>query len=284
MTMKKFFRALAPFVLTIATVTAQAGTWNDHFHNGTLAPDWTGDFSFFQVKDGKLEGESASPLGGAPLRFLEIPVDSTNCNIACWINVVWPSLRVCTKGALLLRHAGQTGYVFALHEATQTIEVYRLSNKEMLLRQEAKIELKKWYYVQANLRGPTMTFLVDGRLIGTVTDAVSPSGSVGLAVQDTDAVWFDDFTITGPNIVGNVDGISMPKLAIGRETNSVVLRFSAVPPYDYFVQASPTLFSHEWETIKSFQAKLQSFEAEVVDPITNGIRFYRVEKVPCGCR
>src|SRR5204862_5178657 len=130
-----------------------------------------------------------------------------------------------------------------------------------------------------------MSFFVDGRLIGTITDALNPSGSVGLAVQDAEAAWFDDFTIAGPNIVGNIDGMLMPELSlVAEETNAVVLRFLASPPYDYFVQTSSTPFSHDWETIKSFRAKLSSFEVEVSDPITNGLRFYRVEKVPCGCR
>jgi hypothetical protein len=154
----------------------------------------------------------------------------------------------------------------------------------MLLREEAKIELKKWYYVRAELRGPKMSFFVDGRLIGTVTDSLAPSGSVGLAVQDAETAWFDDFSITGPKIVGNVDGILRPELLVARQTNNVVLRFLASPPYDYFVQTSSTPFSHDWETIGSFRAKVESFAAEVSDPITNGLRFYRVEKVPCGCR
>jgi hypothetical protein len=280
-TISVFTAALCPFFLLSA---ATAGTWNDHFYQATLASDWTGNRSFFQVKAGMLEGESASPLGRSPLNFVEIAVDSVECDVGCWINVVSPNLRVCTKGALLLRHTGNSGYVFALHEATQTIEVYRLSTQEILLSKDAKIELKKWYYVRAELHGPRMTFFVDGQLVGSVTDALQPSGSVGLAVQDAEAAWFDDFTISGPNIVGNVDSIVTPDLLITRETNRVVLRFLASPPYDYFVQTSSALLSHDWETIKSFRAKLQSFEAEVSDPVTNGLRFYRVEKVPCGCR
>jgi hypothetical protein len=266
-------------------IKANAGTWTDHFNQPTLASDWSGNRSFFQIRDGLLEGESASPITRSPLNLVEIAVDSTECDVAAWINVVAPNVRVCTKGALILRHTGTNGYVFALHEATQTIEVYRLADHHMLLKLEARIELKKWYYVQAKLRGPTMTFFIDGQQIGTVTDDVTPSGSVGLAVQDAEAAWFDDFTVTGPNIIGNVDEIQAPKLTlVPGPSNTVVLRFMAEPPYDYFIQASSTLFSHEWVTLQTFRAKLASYEAEVSDPMTNELRFYRIEKVHCGCR
>ena len=77
----------------------------------------------------------------------------------------------------------------------------------------------------------------------------------------------------------------MPQLGLTKNSsNQVVLRFVASPPYDYFVQSSSTPFSHDWETIGTFRANLNSFEAEISDPITNAIRFYRVEKVDCGCR
>jgi hypothetical protein len=266
--------------------TIKAGTWNDHFASAFLGSDWTGDRDAFRIQEGVLQGQSALPLGVSPLNLVELEVDSTECSVGCWINVVSPNLHVCTKGALVLRHSGSSGYVFALHEATQTIELYRLSTQEMLLRQAAKIELRKWYYVRADLHGPTMTFFVDDRLIGTVSDALNPSGAVGLAVQDAEAVWFDDFTIAGPKIVGNVDDVAMPQLTLVPQDNqtNVVFRFLATPPYDYFVQASAEPFGHDWQTMRTFRAELQSFEAEFSDPITNSLRYYRVEKVPCYCR
>src|SRR5207344_2940007 len=133
-------------------------------------------------------GVSASPVAPSPLNLIEVSQDSTNCDISCWANVVSPNTRVCTKGALILRHTGNDGYVFALHEATQTIEVYRLSTHEMLFKRDLKIELKKWYYLRAELRGSAMTFFVDDQLVCSVTDTLHPSGSVGVAVQDADAV------------------------------------------------------------------------------------------------
>ena len=276
---------LALICLLLSPTLATSGTWNDHFHLETLAEDWTGNRTAFEIKAGILEGHSASPVTPSPLNLVEIAKDATDCDVGCWINVVAPNVHVCTKGALILRHTGDDGYVFALHEATQTIEVYRLSNNEMLLKRDSKIELRKWYYVRAELRDTTMTFFVDGQLIGSVTDAVQISGSVGVAVQDAEAVWFDDFTVTGPEVTGNVDEISLPQLSVVRgNSDQVIIRFLASPPYDYFVQAYSSPLSHESETIKSFRAKLGSFEAETTDSLTNGLRFYRVEKIPCDCR
>jgi hypothetical protein len=86
-------------------------------------------------------------------------------------------------------------------------------------------------------------------------------------------------------VTGNVDDVSLPELRVAKTSgNEVVLRFGASPPYDYFVQASSTPFSHDWETIGTFRAKLEYFDAEISDPITNGMRFYRLEKVHCSCR
>lgn len=250
-----------------------------------MADDWTGNRKAFRIEAGVLQGQSAYPVAPSPLNILEIAQESTECDVACWINVVTPNLRVCTKGALILRHSEGEGYAFALHEPTQTIEVYRLSNHEMLLNRSARIELKKWYYVRAELRGPRMSFYLDGQSMGTITDDRAASGSVGVAVQDAAAAWFDDFSVSGPKVTGNVDDISLPEIRVTKNSsNQVVLRFLASPPYDYFVQSSSKPFSHDWETIGTFRATLTSFEADISDPIANAMRFYRVEKVHCGCR
>jgi hypothetical protein len=279
-----FAIGFAVFGRFVCPNAAHGGTWNDHFLQPALATDWTGNLSDFQLKDGILIGQSASPLS-SPLNFLEIAADSTNCDVACWINIVEPNTRVCTKGALLLRHSGNDGYVFALHEPTRTIEVYRLSTRQRLLEVNARIELKQWYYLRAELRGPMMRFFVDGKLVGTVTDSQSSSGSVGIAVQDAEIAWFDDFSVTGPNIVGNVDDIELPVINVVPQNNgNVVLSFLATPPYDYSVLASSNAFGHEWQTIGTFRAKLSSYQAEFTDPITNSHRFYRIEKTHCGCR
>jgi hypothetical protein len=82
------------------------------------------------------------------------------------MDVVTPNLLICTKGALILRDSGTDGYVFALHVATRTIEVYRLSDHEMLLSQAAPLELQTWYVARAELQGPTMNFFVDRRATG----------------------------------------------------------------------------------------------------------------------
>jgi hypothetical protein len=245
-----------------------------------------GDKDAFRVTtNGFLEGESASPVSVSPLKVLEVVKDSSDCVVGCWVNVVAPNTRVCTKGAVILRHSGTNGYVFALHEATQTMEVYRLATHEMLLLKAAKIDLQRWYLLQAELRGPVMRFFVDGELIGTVTEPVASNGAVGVSAQDAEAVWFDDFSVTGPQVVGNVDDVPMPELTVvEREDERVVLRFEALPPYDYVVQKSSAPFGHDWQTITNFTAKLSGFEAIVTDVVTNGLTFYRVEKAFCYCR
>lgn len=265
------------------------GTWRDHFHKH-FSTEWVGDRDAFRVTtNGFLEGESAEPISVSPLKVLEVVKDSSDCVVGSWVNVVAPNVRVCTKGALVLRHSGTNGYVFALHEATQTIEVYRMATREMLLLKAAKIDLKRWYYLQAELRGPAMSFFVDGELIGTVTEEVASNGAVGVAVQDAQAVWFDDFSVTGPLVAGNVDDVKMPELTVVEQDGErVVLRFEAEAPYDYMVQKRVAekglTATHDWQTITNFTAKLSGFEATVTDVVTNGLTFYRVEKAHCYCR
>jgi hypothetical protein len=266
------------------TVTP-VGTWTDHFQLPTPDPVWIGTKSAFFVTNGLLEGESASPLAPSPFNFLEVPFDSTDCDMSCWINIVARNTRVCTKGALLLRHTGTNGYVFALHEATQTIELYRLATREMLLEKSARIDLGKWYHLRAQLNGSTINLYLDDHFVGTVVDTLYPTGSVGLAVQDAETAWFDDFTVTGANILGNIDSIQPSELHFQPLSNNIItLHFSAAAPYNYRLQAGSAIFSHDWQTLDTFTAKLEGFEAEFSETVTNGLRFYRVEKFPCNCR
>ncbi len=182
---------------------AGAGTWVDHFSQTVLGSDWQGDRDFFSIIDGTLKGASVSPLAPAPFHRVEVGDDWDDYTVQCRVNAVEPNLLVCTKCALVLRDNGKDGYVFALHVATQSIEVYRLSDQEMLLFKEAPLELKTWYLLTAQLHGPTMDFYIDGQLVGSVTDTRSLSGRVGVAVQDAMDARFDDFTITGPSIPSN---------------------------------------------------------------------------------
>lgn len=182
---------------------AAAGTWSDHFSESALGTDWQGDRDYFSILDGNLWGVSATPVAPVPLHLVEVGKDWTDYTVQCRIDVVEPNLAICTKGALVLRDNGTDGYVFALHVATTTIEVYRLSDHEMLLSKDAPLELKRWYLVSAGLYGPTMSFFVDGQLVGTITDTRVSSGRVGVAVQDAMGVRFDDFTVSGPNIPSN---------------------------------------------------------------------------------
>jgi hypothetical protein len=208
-------RLLSGFVLLAWISSTFAGTWVDHFAGSELGSDWRGDRAYFSLVDGSLDGVSASPIAPAPLHRVEVGTNWGDYTVACRIEVVTPNLLVCTKGALILRDDGTNGYVFALHVATQTIEVYRLADHEMLLSQDATLALKTWYQVRAELQGSTMNFFVDNQFIGTVTDDLSLSGAVGVAVQDTQETLFDDFTITGPDIPNNGLVLSLgPKVTL----------------------------------------------------------------------
>ena len=188
-------------ILTLVTYTiAFAGTWSDGFAGNTLNPKWTGDKDNFTVADGYLHGRNAHPILLLPLKWVEIGKDWDDYTVTCKINVVLPNLLECTKGALVLRRSGNEGYVFALHVATETVEVYRLSDGEILLSVDKDLQLEKWYDVKAELQGDSMSFYLNDELIGKINDKRSLSGSVGLAVQDVLIVWFDDFSITGPKI------------------------------------------------------------------------------------
>ena len=185
------------------TLFTTAGTWSDDFSESTLGREWRGDINSFSIVNDALKGVSASPLAPVPLHLVEVGTNWTDYVVQCRMNVVTPNLLVCTKGAIILRHSGEEGYVFALHVAAKTIEVYRLADHEILLTQDAPLELGQWYRARVELQGEEMTFFVDDQLIGTVTDNRSPAGAVGLAVQDTMETLFDDFTVTGPGIPGN---------------------------------------------------------------------------------
>jgi hypothetical protein len=273
-------------VLFAFLLSSHGGTWSDHFSRDTLLSDWTGMRGAFRIVNKELEGASASPVAPSPFNFVEVAQDLTDCTVGVWMNVVMPNLRVCTKGAVVARHTGTNGYVFALHEATQTAEIYRLSNQEMLLNVPWKIDLEKWYYVRVELHGPVMSFYIDGKLAGTINDSQSPSGAVGLAAQDAEVVRFDDFTISGPNVVGNVDDVEKPTVQTEQTAEGVVIRFFAEPPYDYFVQVSSDAApSRNWTTLATYTAKIKGEEVTFVDrSVATGPRFYRVEKVPCYCR
>jgi hypothetical protein len=242
-----------------------AGTWSDHFSENVLGADWQGDRDYFSIVDGTLKGVSAAPVAPVPLRRVEVGTNWSDYTVQCLINVVEPNLLVCTKGALILRDNGTEGYVFALHVATETIEVYRLSDGEMLLSQAAPLELQKWYLARAELQGPTMTFFVDDQLIGTVTDDRSLSGAVGVAVQDALEDLFADFTVSGPNIPGNGLELSLgEKITLtwpSSLTNSILKETS---------ELSPTTV---WNTVTNTPATNGDQLTVTLDPAP-GNRFY----------
>jgi hypothetical protein len=211
-TSARLLQLLAGSILLASASVTFAGTWSDHFSVSVLGSDWRGDRAYFSILDGALDGISAEPIAPVPLHQVEVGTNWGDYTVQCRIEVVTPNLLICTKGALILRDNGTDGYVFALHVATKTIEVYRLSDHKMLLCQDAPLELKTWYLVRAEVQGPAMSFFVDNQFIGTVTDDRSLSGAVGVAVQDTLETLFDDFTVTGPGIPGNT-----LELSVGRK-------------------------------------------------------------------
>ncbi len=190
-----------------ATLSVYAGIWSDSFDRAELGSPWRGDTENFSILDGAVRGINAHPILLLPLKWVEVGRGWDDYVVRCRINVVTPNLLECTKGALLLRHSGKEGYVFALHVATKTVEVYSLSDGKMLLSKEEPLELETWYQVRAELQGENMSFFVDDKLIGKLTDRRSASGSVGLAVQDTLKVLFDDFSVTGPGVDPGTAGI-----------------------------------------------------------------------------
>ncbi len=250
---------------------AAAGTWSDDFSGNIVGSDWQGDRDYFSIVEGSLKGYSALPVAPSPFNRLEVGKNWTDYNVECRIDVVEPNLLVCTKGALVLRDNGTEGYVFALHVATKTIEVYRLSNNEMLLSKNAPLQLKSWYLVRAELEGPSMSFFVDGQPVGTVRDDRSLSGAVGVAVQDALDARFDDFSVTGPNIPCN--GL---ELSAGQKIT--VTWPSGLT--NYVLRSSPQLSSTgTWATVTNTPATNGDQLSVTLEP-SSGSRFFKL--VPKG--
>lgn len=255
-----------------ASVVARAGTWADHFSEPSLGDDWQGNRAYFLIFEGTLKGASVSPLAPAPFNRVEAGKEWGDYSVRCRVNVVEPNLLVCTKGALVLRDSGTDGYVFALHVATKTIEVYRLSNEEMLLSRDAPLELKTWYVLEANLSGPSMSFFVDGQSIGTLTDDRSLSGRVGVAVQDALDARFDDFSVTGPGIPSN--GL---ELSTAGQTLTITWPGAMT---NYVLQSSTQLSGAGWQTVTNTPSTVGDQLSITLDP-SPGSRFYMlVPKTP----
>lgn len=192
--------------LLIITITAivcgrcVAGSWTDNFNGSKLNPLWSGDVENFSIINNVLEGRNASPVQLLPLKILKLNLDLRNCTVRCRINVMLPNMLICTKGALVLRNKESDGYVFALHVPTKTVEVYRLSNGEMLFSKEESIDLETWYELKAELNENKMAFFLDNKLLVEIQDDKLTSGAVGLGVQDALSVLFDDFSVSSSEI------------------------------------------------------------------------------------
>ena len=87
----------------------------------------------------------------------------------------------------------------------------------------------------------------------------------------------------------NVAALLLPPAPVieGLERDASLLRFrfTGVPAYDYFVEFTDSLPASNWLCLTNFRAKLQTIEAVVTDPLTNGsARFFRVRRQDCLCR
>ena len=261
----RLLQLLTGSILLASISFAFAGTWSDDFSGSVLGSDWRGDWTYFSILDGVLDGISAEPIAPVPLHQVEVGTNWGDYTVQCRIDVVTPNLLICTKGALILRDNGTDGYVFALHVATKTIEVYRLSDHEMLLSQDAPLELKTWYLVRAELQGTNMSFFVDNQFIGTVTDDRSSSGAVGVAVQDTMETLFDDFTVTGPDIPSN-----RLELSVGQKITLSWPSFLT----NYVLKATSDLSATgAWNTVTNTPVSISGQLTVTLDP-SPGNHFY----------
>lgn len=258
---------LTSSILLAPNFFTYAGTWSDSFSENFLGSDWQGDRDYFSITNGALKGISAAPIGPVPLHLVEVGKDWTDYTVQCRINVVTPNLLICTKGALVLRDNGTDGYVFALHVATQTIEVYRLSDHEMLLSKDSILVLGQWYLVRAELQGTKMSFFVDDELIGTVTDERSLSGAAGVAVQDTLESLFADFTVTGPNIPSNGLDLSVGQM--------ITLSWPSALTNCILQSTSQLLPGTTWEMVTNIPTSIGDQLTVTLQP-SPGNRFYRL--------
>src|SRR5258708_17983714 len=87
----------------------------------------------------------------------------------------------------------------------------------------------------------------------------------------------------------NVAALLLPPAPVieGLERDASLLRFhfTGAPPYDYYIEFTDSLPASNSLCLTNFRAKLQTIEAVVTDPLTNGpARFYRVRRQDCLCR
>lgn len=65
-------------------------------------------------------------------------------------------------------------------------------------------ELGTWYVLKAVVEEDSFKYYVDGEPIMEYTNALEPKGQVGVQASGAITAYFDDFTITGDDIAGNV--------------------------------------------------------------------------------
>jgi hypothetical protein len=125
--------SVAVLLCFLASETS-AGTWTVIFINRRWEP--SGRATSFPNKESNVGRRKRRPVAPSPLNLSGDHGRFDRLRRACWINVVTQHLAFMPKAPWFCG-AGTSGCVFTLHEATQTIEVYRLGTKEMLLKHDA---------------------------------------------------------------------------------------------------------------------------------------------------
>ena len=70
-----------------------------------------------------------------------------------------------------------------------------------------------------------------------------------------------------------------------RQDSNLTFQFNVEAGYDYAVEYADAIPATNWLTLTNFGAKLAGFEATVTNSLDAApSRFYRLSRVPCGCR
>ena len=86
------------------------------------------------------------------------------------------------------------------------------------------------------------------------------------------------FSIPGPTFERLVERAAALNISVEELVTPVLNQLAAGGP-------APRPPSHDWQTIGSYRAKISGGEIVFTDTnSSSGLRFYRIEKVPCYCK
>jgi hypothetical protein len=69
-------------------------------------------------------------------------------------------------------HNGGETYVFALHEPTQTFELYRVSDHHMYFSRPASPSYNNYYRVRVEVQASTLSFLVNNAIVAKIPNTL----------------------------------------------------------------------------------------------------------------